>query len=279
MGDFWISPHLSNFELYQGRFLPKHIFTFKLFKLASFCVISQNNIKRGPPEPPVDVEVAEGPTDGTLLISWLPVTINPKGTSNGAPVTGYAIYLDGRRVKDVEPGTVDQALIDVPSNTTVSPKFVIVRTKSGDQLSNESVSVLIPVALINMAIGLKGLEKAEPLTPSAEIIEESRNPIEDFTERAKQQDSEPSAVPLVNFSGYPELDSDIGPSELSDIAEEPEEGLTDSDDDRFTPHFPLSSNLLKHTEHRRKSRSDSVTSLNRWSKNGSENNLHLSSAM
>ncbi len=32
-------------------------------------------------------------------------------------------------------------------------------------------------------------------------------------------------------SGYPELDSDIGPSELSDIAEEPEDGLTDEDDE------------------------------------------------
>jgi hypothetical protein len=46
---------------------------------------------------------------------------------------------------------------------------------------------------------------------------------------------------MVNYSGYPELDSDIGPSELSDIAEEPEEGLTDSDEDRMTPHFSLPS--------------------------------------
>ena len=39
---------------------------------------------------------------------------------------------------------------------------------------------------------------------------------------------------VINYSGYPELDSDIGPSELSDIAEEPEEGLTDTED-RDTP--------------------------------------------
>ena len=39
---------------------------------------------------------------------------------------------------------------------------------------------------------------------------------------------------VINYSGYPELDSDIGPSELSDIAEEPEDGLTDTED-RDTP--------------------------------------------
>ena len=41
---------------------------------------------------------------------------------------------------------------------------------------------------------------------------------------------------VIGFSGYPELDSDLGPSELSDIAEEPEDGLTDNEDrDSVTP--------------------------------------------
>merc|ERR1719486_695204 len=40
---------------------------------------------------------------------------------------------------------------------------------------------------------------------------------------------QPTREVLINYSGYPELDSDIGPSELSDIAEEPEEGLTSDD--------------------------------------------------
>ena len=72
----------------------------------------------------------------------------------------------------------------------------------------------------------------------------------------------PGPAMMVNYSGYPELDSDIGPSELSDIAEEPEEGLTDSDSDRATPHFPLPMQLAQHLS-RRKPSVESVTSLSR----------------
>ena len=34
-----------------------------------------------------------------VVVTWLPVTINPAGTSNGAPVTGYVVYADGRNIK------------------------------------------------------------------------------------------------------------------------------------------------------------------------------------
>ena len=80
---------------------------------------------------------------------------------------------------------------------------------------------------------------------------------------------------MINYSGYPELDSDIGPSELSDIAEEPEEGLTDSDDDRMTPHFSLPSQHHQQQQlQARRKESASASSLSRWSSNGgSEKNL------
>ena len=42
-----------------------------------------------------------------------------------------------------------------------------------------------------------------------------------------------------NHSGYPELDSDIGPSELSDIAEEPEDGLTSSEEETSGKSTPV----------------------------------------
>jgi len=32
------------------------------------------------------------------MISWLPVTIDAAGTSNGVRVTGYAVYADGQKV-------------------------------------------------------------------------------------------------------------------------------------------------------------------------------------
>lgn len=56
-----------------------------------------------------------------------------------------------------------------------------------------------------------------------------------FRHQQLQQVQQPQQL-VVGMSGYPELDSDIGPSELSDIAEEPEDGLTDHDDrDSLTP--------------------------------------------
>jgi hypothetical protein len=87
---------------------------------------------------------------------------------------------------------------------------------------------------------------------------------------------------MINYSGYPELDSDIGPSELSDIAEEPEEGLTDSDSDRATPRFPLSSQLQQLQQQQASlpaKRKESTGSLSRWSTSaGSEKTLENTSA-
>jgi len=53
----------------------------------------------GPPDAPLDVQVEPGPSPGILIISWLPVTIDAAGTSNGVRVTGYAVYADGQKVQ------------------------------------------------------------------------------------------------------------------------------------------------------------------------------------
>lgn len=52
----------------------------------------------GLPDAPLDVQAEPGPSPGILMISWLPVTIDAAGTSNGVRVTGYAIYADGQKV-------------------------------------------------------------------------------------------------------------------------------------------------------------------------------------
>jgi hypothetical protein len=51
----------------------------------------------GLPDPPLDVHLVptssrSGPN--TLEMSWIPVTITEQGTSNGARVTGYKVYLN-----------------------------------------------------------------------------------------------------------------------------------------------------------------------------------------
>lgn len=56
----------------------------------------------GVPEPPLNVQVESGPREGTLLLTWLPVTINSSGFSNGSVVTGYAVYADGKKIQDAK---------------------------------------------------------------------------------------------------------------------------------------------------------------------------------
>lgn len=51
----------------------------------------------GLPDPPVDVQVEPGPQNNTILVTWHPVTA---GTSNGAVVTGYAVFAEGRKILD-----------------------------------------------------------------------------------------------------------------------------------------------------------------------------------
>ena len=180
---------------------------------------------QGLPEPPVDVQadVREGGRE--IVVTWLPVTINPAGTSNGAPVTGYVVYADGRNIKVVDSGTADQATVAVDGRMSV--KNITMRTKSGDKLSKESDPC--PVNIRTGGPGGGAHNNEEDSESEAELIERLA-PGTAGTNLARSGLAKPREM-LLNYSGYPELDSDIGPSELSDIAEEPEEGLTDDSGD------------------------------------------------
>ncbi|CAG0913362.1 unnamed protein product [Notodromas monacha] len=105
--------------------------------LSAFIAACRNGL----PDPPVDIQVESGPQDGTLLVTWLPVTVNNAGRSNGAPVTGYAVYADGKKVLDVDS---DHALIDLSKISGFMPRQVTVRTKSTDGQSGDSVPGVIP---------------------------------------------------------------------------------------------------------------------------------------
>lgn len=72
-----------------------------------FCThVEFRTLPKGVPDPPVDVQVELGPQDGSLLVTWLPVTINSQsGKSNGVPVTGYVVYADGRKITEVDSPT------------------------------------------------------------------------------------------------------------------------------------------------------------------------------
>uniref|UniRef100_A0A669DGN5 TSPO associated protein 1 n=1 Tax=Oreochromis niloticus TaxID=8128 RepID=A0A669DGN5_ORENI len=65
----------------------------------------------GPPDAPLDVQLEHGPSPGIALISWLPVTIDAAGTSNGVRVTGYTIYADKKKVLEVSSPTAGSVLL------------------------------------------------------------------------------------------------------------------------------------------------------------------------
>ncbi|KAI5722358.1 hypothetical protein M8J76_007336 [Diaphorina citri] len=99
-------------------------------------------LPKGLPEPPVEIQVEPGPQDGTLLVTWLPVTAN--NSTNHALVTGYAVYADGKKVTDVDSPTGDHALIDINKLVGLNPRQVTVRTKSRDNQSLDSAPASVP---------------------------------------------------------------------------------------------------------------------------------------
>jgi hypothetical protein len=77
---------------------------FQTFKYLNYKIVKWVKV-RAIPEPPINVQVEAGPQEGTLLLTWLPVTIEPSGFSNGALVKGYVVYADGQRTKEAKGAT------------------------------------------------------------------------------------------------------------------------------------------------------------------------------
>ncbi|XP_013413977.1 LOW QUALITY PROTEIN: peripheral-type benzodiazepine receptor-associated protein 1-like [Lingula anatina] len=108
----------------------------------------------GIPDPPLDVQVDSKLQSGSLVVTWLPVTINPSGTSNGALVTGYAVFVDGKKIKDIDGPTVDQVTISSVELSTAGqqPKLLTMRTKSHAQMSGDSVAVSLPTGQLEKQV-------------------------------------------------------------------------------------------------------------------------------
>lgn len=100
-----------------------------------------------------------GPQDNTLLVTWHPLTA---GTSNGAIVTGYAVFADGRKVLEIDSPSGDHALLDLNRFQGVIPRHVTVRTKSHDSLSSDSVPIAIPAQVIGKVQGRRHNRMVSP---------------------------------------------------------------------------------------------------------------------
>ncbi|EGW09582.1 RIMS-binding protein 3 [Cricetulus griseus] len=99
----------------------------------------------GPPDPPLDVLVEHHASPGLLVVSWLPVTIDSAGSSNGVQVTGYAVYVDGFKVTEVADATAGNTLLEFSQlRVPLACQKVSVRTMSLYGESLDSVPAQIP---------------------------------------------------------------------------------------------------------------------------------------
>ncbi|NP_001395709.1 RIMS binding protein 3 [Rattus norvegicus] len=100
----------------------------------------------GPPDPPLDVLVEHhAASPGVLVVSWLPVTIDSAGSSNGVQVTGYAVYVDGFKVTEVANATAGNTLLELSQlQLPLGCQKVSVRTMSLYGESLDSVPAQIP---------------------------------------------------------------------------------------------------------------------------------------
>jgi hypothetical protein len=196
--------------------------------------IEIRTLPQGQPDPPLDVQVDSGPEPGTLSILWLPVTITQFGLSNGAPVTGYVVYADGESVQDIDDPTADSAVISLNKVSGGRVKAVSVRTKSKDKLSADSATCSVPPSLLADRNGPSQQQSLQ--TPSAakssvaiavdpDSGEDSETELLEKLQQGRTNEVTSNNISnnnvsrqrelIINYSGYPELDSDIGPSELS----------------------------------------------------------------
>uniref|UniRef100_G1MSW9 RIMS-binding protein 2 n=1 Tax=Meleagris gallopavo TaxID=9103 RepID=G1MSW9_MELGA len=103
----------------------------------------------GTPDAPLDVQVEVGPSPGILVISWLPVTIDAEGSSNGVRVTGYAVYADGQKAIEVTSPTAGSVLVDLSQLQMFQVcREVSVRTMSLYGESMDSVPAQISSVLL-----------------------------------------------------------------------------------------------------------------------------------
>uniref|UniRef100_A0A8C4GUD0 RIMS-binding protein 2 n=1 Tax=Dicentrarchus labrax TaxID=13489 RepID=A0A8C4GUD0_DICLA len=118
------------------------------------ATITFTTLMAGPPDAPLDVQLEHGPSPGIALISWLPVTIDAAGTSNGVRVTGYTIYADKKKVLEVSSPTAGSALLG-PSQiqSLQAAQDLTVRTMSAHGESCDSFPVNVPSKLAAIMAG------------------------------------------------------------------------------------------------------------------------------
>ncbi|XP_047401655.1 peripheral-type benzodiazepine receptor-associated protein 1 isoform X4 [Sciurus carolinensis] len=136
------------------------------------ATVQFTTLPAGPPDAPLDVQIEPGPSPGILIISWLPVTIDAAGTSNGVRVTGYAIYADGQKIMEVASPTAGSVLVELSQLQLLQVCHkVVVRTMSPHGESADSIPAPIAPALTPACL------PARVSCPSPRPSPEARTPL------------------------------------------------------------------------------------------------------
>ncbi|XP_051973684.1 peripheral-type benzodiazepine receptor-associated protein 1-like [Xyrauchen texanus] len=140
------------------------------------AVTSFTTLTAGPPDAPLDVQLERGPSPGIAQISWLPVTIDAAGTSNGVRVTGYTIYADKKKVLEVSSPTAGSALIGPSQIQTLQAAHELtVRTMSPFGESVDSLPVNVPSKLPAIMSGVP-LPQYQSVPATASVLAAGVNP-------------------------------------------------------------------------------------------------------
>ncbi|XP_014345246.1 RIMS-binding protein 2 isoform X4 [Latimeria chalumnae] len=112
------------------------------------AVVDFCTLPAGPPDTPKDLIVQAASAPGTLQVSWKPPALSSTGTSNGANVTGYAVYAKGQKVAEVMFPTAETAVVELARIQTLEARELTVRTLSAQGESEDSSIVVIPSILL-----------------------------------------------------------------------------------------------------------------------------------
>ncbi|XP_058857520.1 peripheral-type benzodiazepine receptor-associated protein 1-like isoform X11 [Acipenser ruthenus] len=148
------------------------------------CTVTAfTTLMAGPPDAPLDIQVESGPSPGIVLVSWLPVTIDAAGTSNGVRVTGYAVYADTQKVLEVASPTAGSVLVG-PSQIHFLQvaKELTIRTMSPYGESVDSVPVKIPSQLFRPTAHCQPLQMLPSASSTSDVCVHTVPPYRDALE-------------------------------------------------------------------------------------------------
>uniref|UniRef100_A0A672UIX5 RIMS-binding protein 2 n=1 Tax=Strigops habroptila TaxID=2489341 RepID=A0A672UIX5_STRHB len=168
----------------------------------------------GTPDAPLDVQVEAGPSPGILVISWLPVTIDAEGSSNGVRVTGYAVYADGQKVIEVTSPTAGSVLVDLAQLQMFQVcREVSVRTMSLYGESVDSVPAQISPVLLRASHHSSPSDSAVSTTFTSRLL------------RGEPRGSLPSRNPPTHHTAAlllrQNIPSDTSDAKLTDVSSSP----------------------------------------------------------